>query len=235
MPKSKVKSKKEQPKTTSTSHIVWIIGIVAVVAIIAIVFVNTRPQQASLEVSANTDDTAFAGQAIKAGQQLNLQKTKCPTCPAELKYYEITAAFEPTPQAGNDFQMSLSINNEQDTLSLPTGYRYVSPSGFQVTLQDGLYQAYAGGIRRFQFTLEKACAKGYLIKATDLAPSNFDPITLQNQWQFWMDGEQFNLAIGESHTLADGTKIIFRNIVQQNFAGGMYVINFDILCKSRFN
>ncbi len=227
MPKSKVKSKKEQPNNNNSK---WIIGIFAVVAIIAIAFIVMKTQPTSLEVS---DDSAFAGQAVKAKQQIILPK--CPTCPAELKYYEITAAID-TPQAPNEFQMSFSINGEQDTLSLPTGYVFISPTtGIRVLLQEGLFQGYAGGIRKFSFNLDKACAKRYQIRATDLANSYVTPVTLQTQWQFWMDGEQFNLAIGESHTLADGTKLIFRNILQQDFVGGMYGINFDILCKSRLN
>ncbi len=132
MPKTKAQPKKEQPKPTNSSHIIWIIGIVAVVAIIAIVFVNTRPQSSTTDQTATDDETGIAGQAINfqnirrvgANTQLTFLGT------GELiNHYRARGIEDIQDKSGNDVCKDLGYTKCVATQRIKWTYYYDSTDG----------------------------------------------------------------------------------------------------------
>ena len=141
----------------------------------------------------------------------------CPTC---LKDYSIGAyASRDISNQGN-----FNINNRH-FFDLRTGNSNTLPTGEVITLGSTSVQTLAGGLSGVDFDFNNACPNDYSIIAYHL---NRAPNTDKGQFNF--NGEQFELEVGEEKVLSDGSKVILKELLVQDYAGGVYGPLFELIC-----
>jgi len=240
-------------KKELSSHFPYIV-IVCLVAIVAVVVLVLNMNRSADTVGVVDEEGNFVGEVFRIGDNVALKKgnlekkvqelppigLKVQECPIGLKDYGITAYTDINtdinyfPNGTEDMAARFQVNDVEFGLTRPAGFREVLNTGEMITLQNVLFQRKAGGLRGLEFTFERACRKGYTIRSFD---ADEDAMMVQGGWNFWMDGEEFNLRAGESHVLQDGTKVILRHSLKQLLSDSLgrssvrWGVSFELICQ----
>ena len=150
-----------------------------------------------------------------------------------LKDYEIHAyALKSIEEQGyfiiNEDSFTLTIDGENKKLN----------DGAVISLSDSLFQDYAGGFKGVGFDIVGACSSDFVFNYAHAHSDStyhdayFSISTLNLALTPISSEDNFNLDIGESYTLKDGSKIILKDTLKQDYAGGMNGIIFELICKN---
>lgn len=159
----------------------------------------------------------LAALAVMAGCGVSgTQGLEKPQVEAELKKHKIEAYVASDLNEG-----VFSVND--DSFSLPSGGTYNLGYGVQLFFVGGLVQSYAGGVNQAKFSLQGACPLEMVIKSGYVHG-------VPGEGEFEVNGEGFVLGFGETQVLQDGSKITLKNQLNQNYAGGLHGLEFDLDC-----
>lgn len=199
-----------------------IVVLVAVVAVVVLVL-NVRP----------SSEEAVAGEAIRQAKQISSLKS----CPPTLKDYEIRVGVVQGRENTADFLFHDKSSTDVFTLTvLPnvSSIRRMS-NGATVGLDSAVRQDYAGGVNTVDWDLTGACSSDYAF-TTEIPSATgregmFSVVSVNTRLSPVSQQEVFTLDPGEAKVLRDGTKIIYRDVVREEYAGGIHGVAFELICS----
>lgn len=206
-----------------------LLAVVAIVAVVAVVLLVLQSRTPSSE-------EAVAGEAIRLAKQTASLKT----CPTALKDYEIRVGVVQGRKDTADF----IINKDIFTLTVqpnPASNTYRLASGATVGLDSAVRQDYAGGVNVVDWDLSGACASDYAF-TTEIPSMSESTLSSERYGTFTVvstttrmspvsQEEVFTLYPGDAKVLRDGAKIIYRDVVRENYAGGLHGVLFELICS----
>lgn len=188
--------------------------------------------------------------AVKSGAQA--AELRCPKCPPQvvkpkcpsncLRDYEILAAA----RKGSDIQGLAndgSFNVNGDYFTLLAGQSRNLDNGAIVVLNSALIQDYAGGFRGVNFKLDGACQSNFKFDkagftttadqsgGADIKIGDFSVTSINGGLSPVEQTDDFTLDVGETKVLRDGSKIILKETLSQDFASGSKGVVFELICS----
>ena len=109
-------------------------------------------------------------------------------------------------------------------------------NGATVGLDSAVRQDYAGGVNTVDWDLTGACSSDYAFtteipSATERREGTFSVVSVNTRLSPVSQQEVFTLYPGEAKVLRDSTKIIYRDVVREEYAGGIHGFAFELICS----
>lgn len=185
----------------------------------------------SEKVNVTDEEGNLVGEAFRSGNNYQLKTLIKPL--TAIKDYDIKAYAV----QGTDNRGEFEVNGDHFVLdaSVFGKNKHNLASGGVVAVNNTLIQLYADGLRGVKWMLTKACSSEYIFETYyDDIPevdAKFNVFSTSTKLKPVSQEESFNLNVGETKVLRDGTKIILKDSITQLYAGGLHGVVFELICN----